>query len=98
MIKYLLLIVVLLSNSTVQFAQSNCANPTKINICPSAHLINETNLGMGDDAPATCNITGEDVVYEISAPNGAQQLYISIMNATAPLQLSLELNTCGNGI
>ncbi|HKR03128.1 MAG TPA: T9SS type A sorting domain-containing protein [Bacteroidia bacterium] len=85
-------------NSAALFAQSNCANPTKINICPSANLVGETNSGMGDDAPAACNIAGEDVVYEISAPNGAQQLYVSIKNATAPLNLSVELTTCGNGV
>jgi len=80
------------------YAQSNCASPTKINICPATYLANETNLGKGDDAPAPCNIAGEDVVYEISAPNGAGKIFVSITNASAPLNLSLELTTCGNGV
>jgi type IX secretion system substrate protein len=80
------------------YAQSNCANHVKINLCPVAYLANETNLAKGDDAPAPCNITGEDVVYEISAPAATQKIYVSITNATASLKLSLEQTACGNGV
>ncbi|MBL0341089.1 MAG: hypothetical protein IPP71_09290 [Bacteroidetes bacterium] len=79
-------------------AQSDCSNPTQIPICPSIMLLNETNAGMGDDAPAPCNIAGEDVVYELSAPNGARQLYVSVVNATGPMTLLLEEMVCGTGL
>ncbi len=80
------------------WAQSNCSNPTFINICPSVLLIGETNAGMGDDAPAPCNMAGEDVLYQISAPNGARQLYVSIVNSTGPMKLLLEEMVCGTGL
>ncbi len=80
------------------WAQSNCSNPTYVNICPSVLLPGETNAGMGDDAPAPCNIAGEDVLYQISAPNGARQLYVSIVNSTGPMNLLLEEMVCGTGL
>lgn len=80
------------------WAQSNCSNPTLVNICPSVLLTGETNAGMGDDAPAPCNIPGEDVLYQISAPNGARQLYVSIINSTGPMTLLLEEMVCGTGL
>jgi hypothetical protein len=79
-------------------AQSNCSNPTLINICPSVLLSGETNAGMGDDAPVPCNIPGEDKLYQISAPNGARQLYVSIVNSTGPMTLLLEEMVCGTGL
>jgi hypothetical protein len=79
-------------------AQSNCANPLSIAICPSVYLANQTNAGMGDDATGSCNITGEDVVYEISAPDSTVEIFVSIVNASDSLQLSLETSFCGNGV
>jgi len=77
------------------FSQTNCSNPVSLLVCPSVVLTNQTNGGMIDDSPGPCNIAGEDLVYEIVAPNGAQQLFISVVNATAGMQLSVEADTCG---
>jgi len=97
--KRLLLTLTLSSFSlTDLFSQANCSHPLPVTICPSVYLANQTNAGMGDDAPATCNIPGEDVVYELYAPNGARQIYVSITNASAPMHLSLEQTTCISGV
>ena len=77
-------------------SQSDCSHPTQVTVCPAVSLTNQTNAGMGDDAPPACNIPGNDVLYEISTPNGANQIYISIQNATASLVLSLEQTACGS--
>ena len=79
-------------------AQINCTTPKKLNICPSVYLAGQTNAGMVDDAPIPCNITGEDLLYQIMAPNGANALFVSILNATGPMQLALEHDSCGNGV
>lgn len=79
-------------------AQNNCSNPTPVTICPSVYLAAETNAGMGDDATAPCNIAGEDVVYEITVNNGAQNIYVSIINATSPYTIILEQSSCNSGI
>ncbi len=78
-------------------AQSNCSNPTSVNICPSTILVGETNGGKGDNAPLACNKPGEDVVYRLNAPNGASQIFVSVLNATGPFTLLLEPLNCGSG-
>lgn len=50
---------------------------------------------MLDDAPLPCNLAGEDVLYEITAPPSTQTIYVSIKNATDALQVSFENNSCG---
>ncbi len=76
-------------------AQNNCSNPLQVNICPSVYLTNQTNAGMGDDITgASCNITGEDVLYEVNITNGADRLFVSVRNATGPFKIFAE-NTCG---
>jgi hypothetical protein len=52
---------------------------------------------MLDDAPFPCNIVGEDVLYKIYVPFGADVLFISLSNASASMLLSLEVDTCGIG-
>jgi len=96
--KHLLIFVCLIPIYQSLCAQSNCSNPTVINICPSLLLLGETNAGMGDDATAPCNIAGEDVLYQISAPNGARQLYVAVVNSTGPMTLLLEEMVCGTGL
>ena len=84
--------------TNISFSQSDCSNPTHIDICPSVILVGETNAGMGDGASAPCNIAGEDKVYELSAPNGARQVFVAIENATGPMTLFLEEMVCGTGM
>ncbi len=95
--KITLLIILSQFFSQSLFPQSNCGSPLNIGICPSVNLTNQTNAGMGDDAQSGCNITGEDVVYEIPAPNGADKIYVTVENASGPLQVSIELDSCGTG-
>ncbi len=83
--------------SNVSFSQTNCSNPIQVDICPSVMLTGQTNAGMLDDAPIGCNITGEDLVYEIFAPNGADKIYFAVVNASSPLNISLE-TSCGSGL
>lgn len=87
----LLLVPVLIS------AQINCSNPKVVNLCPSVYLIGETNAGMIDDVGLPCNLPGEDVLYQINAPNGAGHIYVSILNATGALECTLEQGSCGSG-
>ena len=77
------------------FSQATCSNPLKVDLCPGAVLTGQTNDGMGDDAPALCNTTGEDVVYELFAPNGAEEIYVVVTNASASLQVTMEQTVCG---
>jgi hypothetical protein len=95
--KSVFVLPVLLSLSASLFAQTNCSNPKIINLCPAVHLVGETNAGMIDDVTMPCNLPGEDVLYQINAPNGAGHIYISILNATAPLECTLEQSSCGSG-
>src|SRR5262245_1960230 len=76
-------------------AQQNCSNPIPVTVCPSVILTGQTNAGMGNDAPAPCNITGNDIVYRVYVPGGATQLYVSIMSATGSLRLIVQADTCG---
>src|SRR5689334_8866429 len=78
-------------------AQQNCSNPVPVTVCPSVYLSAQTNAGMLDDATSTCNIAGEDLVYDISCPNGASMIFVSIVNASAPLLVYLQTGTCGTG-
>ena len=96
--KFSKLIVFFLFCSQQNHAQQNCSNPTLITICPDVSLTNETNAGMIDDATASCNIPGEDVLYEINVLNGAAVIYVSVTNASAPMLLNLETGTCGSGL
>lgn len=75
-------------------AQANCSNPLVVDICPPVYLTGQTNAGMLNDAPLPCNITGEDLVYQINAPNGTDKLFVNILNATASMKVWVSLNTC----
>ncbi|HNR20865.1 MAG TPA: T9SS type A sorting domain-containing protein [Bacteroidia bacterium] len=87
----------LLLSIATSSAQTNCSNPKVINLCPAVHLIGETNAGMIDDVTMPCNLPGEDVLYQINAPNGAGHIYVSILNATGDLECTLEQGSCGSG-
>ncbi len=76
------------------WSQANCSSPNRVDICPTVYLANQTNAGMMDDAPVSCNIPGEDLVYEIFAPNQALHIFVSLMNATGPLKLSIKSGNC----
>jgi len=76
------------------FSQQNCSNPLNVVICPDVLLTGQTNLGMLDDAPPACNLPGEDLVYKVSITNGAQKLFVSVLNATFPMRLILQQNGC----
>lgn len=80
------------------FSQSNCVTHKQILVCPSIMLYNETNLGQGDNGTSPCNIAGEDVVYEILTPNGADILFVTVDNASNPFLVYLEEQNCGSGI
>src|SRR6185436_11618988 len=91
------LIFLLLLLSLALIAQNNCSNPLPVNICPSTYLPAQTNAGMGDDNPTACNIYGNDIVYRINAPNGADHIYISIINASDTMTVSLLSGNCSSG-
>lgn len=76
------------------FSQANCNNPVQVTLCPAATLTNQTNAGMLDDSPVPCNIAGEDLVYEIYAPNNAQRIHVSLINSTGPSRLTLKTGSC----
>jgi len=76
-------------------AQSNCGNPYQVTICPNVYLTGQTNAGMGDDAPAACNIAGEDIVYRVNVPGGATRLHVMV-NSNGPLKLMVQSDTCGS--
>lgn len=77
-------------------AQNNCSNPLQVNICPSVTLYNQTNAGMGDDLTGpSCNIVGEDVLYQVNIANGASKLIVSIQNCTGPFRVFAE-KVCGS--
>jgi hypothetical protein len=94
--KTLLFNLLLCSFSFQLYSQQNCSNPIQLTICPTVCFANQTNAGMGDDAPSGCNLSGEDVLYEIYVPNGADGLFISITGASGPLVLTLQQDSCGN--
>ena len=72
--KSLTTFVVCIMVSIQTTAQNNCGNPLQVNICPGVTLFNQTNAGMGDDiAGPSCNIVGEDVLYQVNISNGAIQ-------------------------
>lgn len=95
--KMCLLLSFPLLTSYIAFSQANCSNPFQVNICPSIYLSNQTNAGMGDDAPSSCNFFGEDLVYEINTQHGARTVYISITNSTSILRLSVLSTSCNSG-
>lgn len=76
------------------FSQSDCANPYHVILCPSTTLINQTNTGMGDEPRISCNMTGEDVVYDFTTGAAASRVFISIINATNSLNLILYKDSC----
>src|SRR3954469_14968012 len=78
-------------------AQANCTSPLQVTICPTVTLTNQTNAGMLDDCPASCNITGEDILYELDIATGAKKIYASIANATGSMKLSMMSGACGSG-
>lgn len=91
-----LIIILLLSlvQPSILDAQISCANPIQVDLCPSVYLTHQTNAGAQDDAPSACNISGEDLVYEIFAPQSALHIYISVMNATGAMKLTLNTGSC----
>lgn len=89
-----LIVCIMISIQTT--AQNNCSNPLQVNICPSVTLFNQTNAGMGDDiAGPSCNIVGEDVLYQVNISNGANKLFVSIKNCTGPFRVFAE-KVCGS--
>jgi len=94
----LLFFAFFLSHSGLLFSQATCSNPLQVELCPSVMLTGQTNAGMGDDAPSACNVPGEDVVYELHAPNGAEEIFISVTNASSSLTLSMEQQTCNGAL
>lgn len=79
-------------------AQQNCSNPLIVNICPTASFIGHSNAGMGDDAPAAWNITGEDRVYEIRTPASTRKLFIQLNNVSAAIKISLSSQSCTDSL
>ncbi len=92
----ILLFIAFISIPFISYSQANCSNPVHLTLCPSTTLTNQTNAGMIDDSPIPCNIAGEDLVYEIYAPNNALHIYVSLINATGPCKLTLKTTTCNN--
>lgn len=76
------------------FSQANCSNPLPVSVCPDTLLLNQTNAGMGDDAPAGINYTGEDLVYKITVPITTIKIFISIANATGLIRSRLVKDSC----
>ena len=76
-------------------AQQNCSNPVQVTICPSTYLTSQTNAGMINDLPSTCNISGEDLVYRIAATAATQRIYISFNSVTSTMRMSLQSGSCG---
>jgi hypothetical protein len=95
---HLLILVMVLLSDHLLIAQIDCSNPKLVAVCPSYILVGESNAGAGDDGTASCNITGEDVVYEVSAPNGAAQLFVSVQNASGPYSLYVREMDCTAGL
>ncbi len=93
---FLLCIIYFLHQGTL-FSQNNCSNPLPVTICPSVYLSNQTNAGMGDDAPVPYNSVGEDLVYQINIINGASTIYVSIINSNATLKLTMLPGSCSTG-
>src|SRR5580765_2312858 len=79
-------------------SQATCSNPLQVDLCPSVILTGQTNAGMGDDAPLSCNLPGEDLVYELIAPNGAEEIFISLTNASGPVTVSMEQSNCTDSL
>src|SRR3569832_1026818 len=75
-------------------AQPDCSHPVVATICPGACFINQTNAAMGDDAPAACNLAGNDVLYRVNVAVGTAHLFVSVSNASAALRLIVEHDTC----
>lgn len=82
--------------SHTAYSQANCSNPLQVSVCPSVTLLNQTNAGMGDDAPAAFNIVGEDIVYQITVPVTTTKIFISIINPTSALTARFMKDSCTN--
>ena len=93
---YFFLIVIPVLFTHQVFSQANCSNPVVITMCPDSTLYNQTNSGMGDDAPWWCNVTGEDVLYEIQVPAMTQNIYVNFENLTHRVTTILMNDTCDN--
>ncbi len=76
------------------FSQANCSSPLSVAVCPDTLLMYQTNAGMGDDAPAGINYTGEDLVYRITVPVTTIKIFISIANATGLIRSRLVKDSC----
>lgn len=94
--KHFILSLLAILFSLALFAQSNCNNPTQVTLCPDVYLSQQTNANLLDDAPASFNIAGEDVVYQINVPASTTRLHISVVNASGPYKGSLLKNSCTN--
>lgn len=76
-------------------AQQNCSNPLPVTLCPSTYLTGQTNAGMLNDNPSTCNITGEDLVYRIAANLNTQRIFVSFNSVSANMRMSIQSGSCG---
>jgi len=92
--KQLLPIVIAILFSLDLFSQTNCSSPYVVNICPDVYLTNQTNLNMLNDAPASYNISGEDIVYQINVPITTTKLFLTVVGATGPYRASLIKTNC----
>jgi hypothetical protein len=77
------------------FAQQNCSTPLPVTLCPSTYLTSQTNAGMIDDLISTCNISGEDLVYRVSATLATQRIYVSFNSVSGMMRMSLQSGACG---
>ncbi|MBK6443843.1 MAG: T9SS type A sorting domain-containing protein [Bacteroidetes bacterium] len=78
------------------FSQANCNTPVHVSICPDTTLLNQTNLGMGDDAPSWCNLSGEDVVYRITVPVSTVNIFVAFSNLSHSVNSVLMKDSCNN--
>lgn len=95
--KYFLVFLIYFLQQGAVYSQNNCSNPLPVTICPTVYLANQTNAGMGDDAPVPYNSVGEDLVYQINIINGASTIYVSIINSNANLRLTMLPGSCSTG-
>lgn len=89
-------ILLFLSASDFVTAQADCNNPAEIHLCPDTTLLNQSNVGMGDDAPAGYNQIGEDVVYKITVPITTILIHVTVAHPTQFLKSTLVPDSCTN--
>lgn len=83
-------------------AQGSCATPTVVTLCPGGvSLANQTTTGMGNDRSSwkfymygyTYTLNGNDNIYEVNLPVGAQTLWVDT-KSTSTLYVISTGNTC----